>query len=245
MASQPIYEMYAELKEYEPKMWRRFQVMNNISMARLAYIIMTMFEMEANHLFCFEVPFAENYFKEQEKRCKKEDIIDIFKDHPELIRWRIELLSEEDDCPFEGRIMDAEETKLKQVLGYAGDKLSFEYDFGDGWEIMIVLEKILEDSDISGKELPRVLEGEGYGIIEDCGGPGGLENLVKVFRRRKGEEYEYYKKWLGKEELDLSIFDLKDINFRLKKLPRIYRDIYEYGLEPTAQSMKLLRREYK
>lgn len=67
----------------------------------------------------------------------------------------------------------------------------FEYDFGDGWEIMIVLEKIIDtDSDISGKDLPRVLEGEGYGIIEDCGGSEGL---------------------------DLGIFDLDDMNFRLKK----------------------------
>lgn len=245
MASQPIYEMYAELKEYEPKMWRRFQVMNNVSMARLAYIIMTMFEMEANHLFCFTVPYAENYFKEQRKRCKNEDIIDIFKYHPELTSWRIELLNEEDDCPCKGRKMDAEETKLKQVLAYAEDKLLFEYDFGDGWEIMVILERVLEDSGISGKELPRVLEGEGYGIIEDCGGPGGLENLAKIFRRREGREYEDYKEWIGKEELDLSMFDLKDINYRLKKLPRIYRDIYEYGLEPTVQSMKLLKREYK
>lgn len=245
MASQPIYEMYAELKEYEPKMWRRFQVMNNISMARLAYIIMTMFEMEANHLFCFEVPYAENYFKEQKKCCKKEDIIDIFKYHPELKNWKIELLNEEDDCPYEGRKMSADETKLKQVLVYTEDKLMFEYDFGDGWEVMVVLERVLDDSDISGREFPRVLEGEGYGIIEDCGGPGGLEYLAKIFGRREEQEYEDYKKWLGKEELDLNMFDLDDINYRLKKLPRIYRDIYEYGLEPTAQSMKLLKREYK
>lgn len=31
MASQPIYQFYAELKDYEPKIWRRFQVMNNIT----------------------------------------------------------------------------------------------------------------------------------------------------------------------------------------------------------------------
>lgn len=246
MASQPIYEMYAELKDYEPKIWRRFQVMNNISMSRLAYIIMIMFEMEARHQFCFEVPNAENYFKEERKRRKEEDIIDIFEYHPEYANWRIELSSEEDDFPYEGRKMCAEDTSLKRVLGYAGDKLLFEYDFGDGWEIMVVLERVIEaGGDISGKDLPRVLEGEGYGIIEDCGGSDGLENLVKVFQRKEGQEYEEYKEWLEREELDLSMFDLEDVNFRLKKLPRIYTDIYEYGIEPTLQSMKLLRREYK
>lgn len=245
MASQPIYEMYAELKDYEPKIWRRFQLMNNVSMSRLAYIIMTMFEMEANHLFCFEVPNAENYFNEQRKHHKEEDIIDIYKYHPEYANWRIELSSDEDDFPYEGRKMIAEETKLKQVLNYAEDKLLFEYDFGDGWEIAVVLERVIETSDIPGKELPRVLEGEGYGIIEDCGGPGGLADLAKAFKRKEGREYEEYKEWLGREELDLSTFDLEDVNFRLKKLPRIYTDIYEYGIEPTLQSMKLLRREYK
>lgn len=33
MASQPIYQFYAELKDYEPKIWRRFQVPENITMA--------------------------------------------------------------------------------------------------------------------------------------------------------------------------------------------------------------------
>ena len=60
MASQPIYQFYAELKDYEPKMWRRFQVPGNITMARLGYILMTMYEMRANHLFCLTVPVCEN-----------------------------------------------------------------------------------------------------------------------------------------------------------------------------------------
>ena len=39
MASKPIYQIYAELQDYEPKIWRRFQVMNDITVARLAYIL--------------------------------------------------------------------------------------------------------------------------------------------------------------------------------------------------------------
>lgn len=44
----------------------------------------------------------------------------------------------------------------------------------------------------------------------------------------------------SEEELDLDVFDIADINFRLKKTPRVYRDIYKYRLEPTVRSMKLL-----
>lgn len=55
MASKPIYQIYAELEDYKPKIWRRFQVLNDITMARLDYILMTIFEMQASHLYKFEV----------------------------------------------------------------------------------------------------------------------------------------------------------------------------------------------
>ena len=61
MASKEIYQLYAELKDYSPKIWRRFEVVSNITIARLGYILMTLFEMQASHLFSFDVPFSENY----------------------------------------------------------------------------------------------------------------------------------------------------------------------------------------
>jgi hypothetical protein len=36
--------------------------------------------------------------------------------------------------------------------------------------------------------------------------------------------------------MDLDTFNLDDMNFRLKKVPRIYADAFEHGLEPTKQS---------
>jgi hypothetical protein len=36
-----------------------------------------------------------------------------------------------------------------------------------------------------------------------------------------------------------------DMNFRLKKLIRVYKEIYEYDYEPTERSVKLLLRKYK
>lgn len=58
------------------------------------------------------------------------------------------------------------------------------------------------------------------------------------------QDYEMYANWLGKDELDLTKCDLKDLNFRLKKLPRIFKDSYEYGLEPTERSIKILERDH-
>ena len=35
MATFPIYQFYVELDGYEPKMWRRFQVMNHINICMM------------------------------------------------------------------------------------------------------------------------------------------------------------------------------------------------------------------
>ena len=78
MASKPIYQMYAELQDYEPKIWRRFQVMNDITVARLAYILMTLFEMQGSHLYKFEVNeldnFILNHLEHYNKYMKEYDI---------------------------------------------------------------------------------------------------------------------------------------------------------------------------
>lgn len=222
MATQPIYQFYSELADYAPKIWRRFQVPRNITMAKLGYIVMTMYEMQASHLFCLELPVYNG------------------------LRTRYELPSEEDDFgPEDGvRVRDASDAILGRQLGDAGTKLVMQYDCGDGWEVALTLEDVLYDENLPGRELPRVLKGAGYGIIEDCGGPGGLESIALAFKQKFGQDYEIYREWLGRDELDLSAFDQDDINFRLKKVPRIYRDVYEYDFAPTDQSIKLLERGY-
>jgi len=52
-------------------------------------------------------------------------------------------------------------------------------------EVKLVLEEVIIDTELPGKELPRVLDGEGYGIIEDCGGTGGLKEIEKAFKKKK------------------------------------------------------------
>ena len=98
MASQPIYQFYAELKDYEPKIWRRFQLMNNSTMARLGYILMTLFEMQASHLFCFDVHVIDNLRKSMEGRDTKVSIdlmVDMFRKNSKHSELRVELIDEE------------------------------------------------------------------------------------------------------------------------------------------------------
>ena len=71
MASCSIYQLNAEVKGYKPRMWRRFQVSEDITLARLAYIIMTLFEMRANHLFDFEIKINKRIRKKKYRDIKK------------------------------------------------------------------------------------------------------------------------------------------------------------------------------
>lgn len=251
MASNPIYQFYAELNDYKPKIWRRFQVMNNITMARLGYIIMTMFEMQASHLFCFNVPFEENIKRELTKNIDFESIKRAMAGtgyfEIENANWLIEFLNEDSEeyrADTDVRMTDAAKTILKKVVSIPEDKMAFSYDYGDGWEIALILEKVIIDKELPGQELPRVLDGAGYGIIENCGGIPGLEDLAKAFKKKRGKQYKEFCEWLGCDDLDMTAFDIDDINFRLKKVPRIYADIYEKGLRPTKRSLDLLERKY-
>jgi len=249
MASNPIYELYAQLRDYQPKIWRRFQVANNITIARLGYILMTLFEMQANHLFRIEVPFRENLIMALRKRLGDSEYNKLFADDPfneteengifEIITEDTYLYRDEDE-----KVYDITEHKLKHVIKVPDSRLVFFYDFGDNWIVDVTLERIFEDDNLSGRLLPRVLDGEGYGIIEDCGGVGGLENLAKAFKKKKGKEYNMYREWLGIDDLDLNHFDINDMNFRLLKVPRIYSDIYERNMEPSERSMDILDRKY-
>lgn len=244
MASRLIYQFYSELSDFEPKIWRRFQTFGNITMARLGYVIMTMYEMQAKHAFQLIYPIQENFEREMKDRH-------VFEEIPTLSKqiWRFEVDDGEnffpEEMPENEQLSDAAKHNIRSVLGASlGKQFSLEYDFGDGWEVKLTLEDIIEDKELPGRELPRVLDGVGYGIIEDCGGPDGLEQIAKAFQKREGHKYEYFRDCLGQDDLDLSAFNLEDMNFRLKKVPRIYRDLYEFGYVPTKQSLNLLQRKY-
>lgn len=56
--------------------------------------------------------------------------------------------------------------------------------------------------------------------------------------------YKELRDWLGVDELDMSTFDVDDMNFRLKELPRIYKQIYEDRVTPTQRSIDLIERRY-
>jgi Plasmid pRiA4b ORF-3-like protein. len=248
MASHPIYQFYAELDEYEPKIWRRFQVSDDVTVARLGYIIQVLFEMTASHMMAIEVPQSENFRNyiriNHPDELHKHMIYDL-KDEVTIIYEVMDEDFEDISDPYRiVRTEDATQTRIRRAVYQPNDKLNFNYDYGDDWWVSLTLERVFEDKALDGRELPRVLEGAGFGIVEDCGGVSGLEDLVKAFKKKKGAEYKQLSEWLGTPDFDITVFDLDDMNYRLKKIPRIYKQCYEDRLMPTQQSIDLIERKY-
>jgi len=121
------------------------------------------------------------------------------------------------------RLEVADEVTINREFSHTGIELFFEYDFGDSWEVKLSLEAF-EKKEVSLATLPRVLGGEGFGIIEDAGGVFGLKRISTILSDSSHDEYEDTIEWLDTDGLDLTAFDSEDMNFRLKKLIRIYKD---------------------
>ena len=227
-----VYQLYAELEDYKPKIWRRFQVKGDITVARLGYIVMTLYEMKASHLLAME--HESPFLTATGRQSKRMQLLGRY-DIPSKT-----FAGDWDDVESQ----DATRTELSKLNLEAPSRIVVCYDFGDNWRVLVTLEKELDDPGLSPKELPRVLEGKGFGIVEDCGGIYGLSDLEQAFKKKKGKEYNEYRSWLGVDDLDLAAFDLEDMNFRLKKIPAIYAKIYEHGAYPSQRSIDLIERKY-
>ena len=71
-----------------------------------------------------------------------------------------------------------EEVRLDQVVSAKGDRLFYDYDFGDGWEHVLVVEEVLDDPPL----VPVCVKGRMACPPEDCGGLGGYEDLADWVR---------------------------------------------------------------
>ena len=110
-----------------------------------------------------------------------------------------------------GKIIDDGTISIKDLGLSVKDKILYEYDFGDGWEHELLLEKILPKEE---RMVPVCLKGARACPPEDCGGPWGYENLLEVLKNPEDEEYTSWKEWLP-EDFDPEHFDLDGINSRL------------------------------
>jgi len=121
------------------------------------------------------------------------------------------------DPEFDLDIKNEARAKLNQLLKQKNDSLIYEYDFGDGWEHKVALEKILpleKDAD-----LPRCIAGKRSCPPEDCGGVWGYQEFVEAIQDPSHPRHHELSDWIG-GEFDPEYFDIEGVNEALLEFCR-------------------------
>jgi hypothetical protein len=112
-------------------------------------------------------------------------------------------------------VHDQSRVTLGDVAPAAGDRLLYEYDFGDGWEHDLVVEKVLEPE--PGARYPVCVKGRRACPPEDVGGIWGYANLLEILSDPDHPDYEDRLEWVG-GEFDPEEFDAGAVNAALASL---------------------------
>lgn len=123
------------------------------------------------------------------------------------------------DDESDHEISDENSARLDQLLPVY-DRLVYEYDFGDDWIHVIVLEKLVERE--PGVSYPRCTGGKRGAPPEDCGGAFGYAEFLPAVSDRDQEEHHSMMKWIG-GAFDPEAFDLADVNRKLARLAKARR----------------------
>ena len=111
-------------------------------------------------------------------------------------------------------VESSKKTTLQSVLHGPKSHIRYEYDFGDGWDHQLQLEKVVELED---PILAICLGGARACPPEDCGGPWGYGKLQAILKDPEHPEHEEMSEWIG-PGFDPDAFDIEVINKRLARL---------------------------
>jgi len=184
-----VYQFRIELREIEPKIWRVIQVPETYSFWDLHVAIQDAMGWLDCHLHEFTVT---------DPITRKKLIIGIPTD--------------EEEGFFIKETIPGWKVMIADGFSKRNKKAYYCYDFGDDWQHIIMLEKILpKDKE---QTYPRCIAGERACPPEDCGSTPGYEEIVDMLKNPEpdNEEYQEMMKWLG-GSYDPEHFDCNEIFF--------------------------------
>ena len=114
---------------------------------------------------------------------------------------------------------DARKTTLLEVIEDTGVKpFKYLYDFGDGWEHSIEIERI--DPSAPGSDYPRLLDAVGCCPPEDIGGPWGYQDAREAIADPKHENHLEIIEYWGADIFKNDTLDILAIKERVSNLAR-------------------------
>jgi Plasmid pRiA4b ORF-3-like protein len=132
------------------------------------------------------------------------------------------------DQDWASDFLDARKAKLGDVLEDVGTKtLKYLYDFGDGWEHTIKVERLIDPE--PGILYPRLIEAKGRCPPEDVGGPCGYGEFLEAIADPKHERHRELKEWFADDfspyvvDVDWLAEDVADLAQRWSRQPAVKR----------------------
>ena len=136
-----------------------------------------------------------------------------------LHQWRIQeqrygIPDPDWDTPEE--LLDERKYTLGGVLGEHVDAFGYEYDFGDGWQHRVTVDKRLP-ADPERNTWPMCIAGANACPPEDVGGPPGYIDFVQAILDPTHEEHLQVWRWNG-GPFDPAAFSLNDANRAIQRV---------------------------
>jgi len=185
---QEIYQIKITLLGTRPPIWRRLLVPAGMTLEQLHDVLQAAMGWEDCHMHDFRIG---------KKRFGKPEPDDSLMGMPATI--------------------DESTVRVFSVLGKVGAKAVYTYDFGDGWEHSIAVEKVLIPD--PGVAYPVCTGGKLHGPPEDCGGVAGYYNLLEAIGNPDHEENEEMLEWVG-DDFDPDAFSMDEVNEGLTPIQR-------------------------
>lgn len=181
-----LYQLKIQINIEGFDIWRRVLVPSTYSFRHLHNVIQTVFDWQNYHLHMFEV--------------QKEGIKPIriaMDDDPDTL---------EGLCCDSGDILQDKFTALKDIFPTYKEVI-YEYDFGDSWEHIITLEKIIKSNEYRAISL----EGQGERPPEDVGGSDGYQQYMSIMADEAHPQYQDMKTWAkSQKERNLGLEKIND-----------------------------------
>jgi hypothetical protein len=130
------------------------------------------------------------------------------------IKWQIQQGARE--------IRPLRDVRRRAAGRHQGDRtLVYLYDFGDGWEHTIKIERLAVPE--PGEFYPRLVEVAGRCPPEDCGGPWGYAELLAAIKDPRHERHTEFTEWIG-DYFDPNADDAEELTAEVGTLARSWAE---------------------
>jgi Plasmid pRiA4b ORF-3-like protein len=186
LAEVQLFRVRVDLRHAKPPIWRRLEVRSDLTLDVVHRVLQATFGWTDSHLWRFSIGGDPFDASSQLFLCTWDD--------------------EEGEIEDEGGI-PASTVRLDEAVQVPGEILSYVYDYGDNWELIVQLEHVRPAA--PGMPSAVAVDGRRAAPPEDCGGCRTADELAEVLE-------------------DPSLFDVDEINEALQAPFIVLR---EHGLD--------------